>query len=51
MARHCSASWSAAAFAASRIGEVAIGRTAVILKSEKYEIELRPIRIIPMKRG
>jgi len=36
---------------ASRIGEVAIGRTAVILKSEKYEIELRPIRHHPDEAG
>jgi len=35
----------------SRIGELAIGRTAVILKSLGHEIELRPIRHTPDHAG
>ena len=35
----------------SRIGELAIGRTAVLLKGEGHEIELRPIRHDPDHAG
>jgi predicted NBD/HSP70 family sugar kinase len=35
----------------SRIGELAIGRTAVILKASGFEIELRPIRHEPDHAG
>ena len=35
----------------SRIGELAIGRTAVILKAEKRAIDLRPIRNHPDEAG
>jgi predicted NBD/HSP70 family sugar kinase len=35
----------------SRIGELAIGRTAVILKASGYEVELRPIRNPPDHAG
>jgi len=36
---------------ASRIGELAIGRAAVILKADKYEIELKPIHHHPDEAG
>jgi len=35
----------------SRIGELAIGRTAVLLKADGHEIELRPIRYEPDHAG
>jgi hypothetical protein len=35
----------------SRVGELAIGRAAVILKAEKYEIDLVPIRHDPDEAG
>jgi predicted NBD/HSP70 family sugar kinase len=35
----------------SRVGELAIGRAAVILKAEKYEMELVPIRHDPDEAG
>jgi hypothetical protein len=35
----------------SRIGELAIGRTAVLLKSSGFEIELKPIRYEPDHAG
>ena len=35
----------------SRVGELAIGRTAVILKAAGYEVELRPIRYEPDHAG
>jgi predicted NBD/HSP70 family sugar kinase len=35
----------------SRIGELAIGRTAVLLKAEGHELELRPIRYEPDHAG
>jgi len=36
---------------ASRIGELAIGRTAILLKATKHEIELTPIRRDPDEAG
>jgi hypothetical protein len=38
-------------FRASRVGELAIGRTGVILKSEEIEIDLLPIRNDPDEAG
>jgi len=38
-------------FRASRVGEVVIGRTAVILKAEKVPIELVPVRHDPDEAG
>jgi hypothetical protein len=38
-------------FRASRVGEVVIGRTAVILKAEKVPIELVPVRNDPDEAG
>jgi predicted NBD/HSP70 family sugar kinase len=35
----------------SRIGELAIGRTAVILKADGHDIELKPIRHVPDHAG
>lgn len=35
----------------SRVGELAIGRAAVVLKAEKIDIELRPIRHHPDEAG
>lgn len=36
---------------ASRVGELAIGRTAVALKGEGYEVDLQPIRYAPDHAG
>jgi predicted NBD/HSP70 family sugar kinase len=38
-------------FRASRVGELAIGRTAVILKADKVQIDLVPIRNAPHEAG
>ena len=38
-------------FRASRVGEVAIGRTAVILKADKVDIDLVPVRNDPDEAG
>ena len=38
-------------FRASRVGELIIGRTAVILKADKVDIDLRPIRNDPDEAG
>ena len=38
-------------FRASRVGELAIGRTAVILKADKVPVELVPIRHDPHEAG
>src|SRR3954463_10169514 len=38
-------------FRASRVGEVVIGRTAVILKAEKVSVELVPVRHDPDEAG
>jgi predicted NBD/HSP70 family sugar kinase len=38
-------------FRASRVGELTIGRAAVILKSEKVPIDLPPIRNVPDEAG
>ena len=35
----------------SRIGELAIGRTAVILKANGFDVELKPIRHLPDQAG
>ncbi len=36
---------------ASRVGELAIGRTAVLLKASKHEVDLQPIRHDPDEAG
>ena len=46
-----SASWSAAAFAQSRVGELAIARTDIILKAEGFKIDMVPIRFHPDDAG
>ena len=46
-----SASWSAAAFATRRLGELAIARTEIILKAEDFKIEMVPIRAHPDEAG
>ena len=38
-------------FRASRVGELAIGRTSVILKADKVKIDLVPIRNEPDEAG
>ncbi len=38
-------------FRASRVGELAIGRAAVILKADKVDVDLRPIRNNPDEAG
>jgi hypothetical protein len=38
-------------FRASQIGELVIGRTAVILKADKVDVALSPIHNHPMRRG
>src|SRR6266513_1496970 len=38
-------------FRASRVGEIVIGRTAVILKIDKVDIDLRPIHSDPDEAG
>ena len=38
-------------FRASRVGELAIGRAAVILKADKVNVDLRPIRNNPDEAG
>ena len=45
------ASWSAAAFAQSRVGELAIARTDIILKAEDFKVDLVPIRFHPDDAG
>ncbi len=46
-----SASWSAAAFGDSRLGELAIARTEIILKAEDLKIDMVPIRAHPDEAG
>jgi len=38
-------------FRDSRLGELAIARTEIILKSEKFDIEMQPIRFDPDDAG
>ena len=38
-------------FRQSRVGELAIARTDIILKAEDFEVDLVPIRFIPMTPG